>query len=233
MRQASPRGVSTGWSAPSSSEEIGFGVSAATPVVSNVGGVASRSRHLGPTLSQAMLVRVEVLRHRTRDGRRWLTFHPRALRDPAHRQGRKRRRRTSPRQLVRVSRRQSPNRRHPARPGLVTPSCSGASPCAPPAASPGGSPRAISRSRRARFVAEHELHYPVRASEVAVEVAALRCIGHAGDLVVSLGQLSHNRAGFAGAPRRVHRQPRRVARAMVQAALRRAASPGSASRRIL
>jgi hypothetical protein len=49
-------------------------------------------------------------------------------------------------------------------------------------------------SRRARYLAERELHYPVRKCEVGVEIQAMRCISPAGDLVVSLGQLASDRA---------------------------------------
>ncbi|HSN25697.1 MAG TPA: hypothetical protein VLT45_05410 [Kofleriaceae bacterium] len=47
-------------------------------------------------------------------------------------------------------------------------------------------------SRRARYIAEREIRYPVRRSEVTVEVDALRCISGGGDLAISLGQLSEH-----------------------------------------
>ena len=60
-------------------------------------------------------------------------------------------------------------------------------------------------SRRARYVAEHEMHYPVRRSEVDVDVAAVRCVSHPGDLVISLGPLSEHaspeRRGMFTGPR--------------------------------
>jgi hypothetical protein len=60
-------------------------------------------------------------------------------------------------------------------------------------------------SRRARFMAEHELHLPVRRSEVDVELTAIRCISQPGDLVISLGALSEHaspeRRGMFTGPR--------------------------------
>lgn len=60
-------------------------------------------------------------------------------------------------------------------------------------------------SRRARFVAEHEMHYPVRRSEVSVDLAAVRCISPAGDLVISVGPLAEHaspeRRGMFTGPR--------------------------------
>ena len=49
------------------------------------------------------------------------------------------------------------------------------------------------RSRRARYVAEHEIHYPVRRSEVVVEATAVRCIADDGDLVIAVGSVEPER----------------------------------------
>ena len=61
-------------------------------------------------------------------------------------------------------------------------------------------------SRRARYVAEHEIHYPVRRSTVVVEHTAVRCISGAGDLVLSVGvgearAVSPERRGVFTGPR--------------------------------
>jgi len=61
-------------------------------------------------------------------------------------------------------------------------------------------------SRSARYLAEHEIHYPVRRAELGVEVEAIRCICSAGDLVISLGQMapehvSAERRGMFTGPR--------------------------------
>lgn len=47
-------------------------------------------------------------------------------------------------------------------------------------------------SRPARYVAQREIRYPVRRSEVAVDIDALRCTSGRGGLVISLGQLSQH-----------------------------------------
>jgi Uncharacterized conserved protein (COG2071) len=62
------------------------------------------------------------------------------------------------------------------------------------------------RSRRARYLAQHEIHYPVRRSDVVVEPEAVRCICGQGDLVISLGiadagQVSPERRGMFTGPR--------------------------------
>jgi len=62
------------------------------------------------------------------------------------------------------------------------------------------------RSRRARYVAEHEIHYPVRRSDVVVELTAVRCVTDDGDLVISVGQpatdhVSPERRGMFTGPR--------------------------------
>lgn len=60
-------------------------------------------------------------------------------------------------------------------------------------------------SRRARYAADHELHYPTRRSEVEVDPDAVRCISPAGDLVISVGPLSEHaspeRRGMFTGPR--------------------------------
>jgi hypothetical protein len=60
-------------------------------------------------------------------------------------------------------------------------------------------------SRRARYMAEHEIRYPVRRSEVEVELDAIRCVSARGDLVISVGQLcqhaSPERRGVFTGPR--------------------------------
>jgi hypothetical protein len=62
------------------------------------------------------------------------------------------------------------------------------------------------RSRRARYMAEHEIHYPVRRAEIAVEVEAVRCLCGDGDLVISVGptesqHVSPERRGMFTGPR--------------------------------
>ena len=47
-------------------------------------------------------------------------------------------------------------------------------------------------SRRARYLAEREIRYPVRKSQVAVDVEALRCASGRRDLVISLGMVSEH-----------------------------------------
>jgi hypothetical protein len=49
-------------------------------------------------------------------------------------------------------------------------------------------------SRRARYLAERELHYPVRKAELAADLEAIRCISPTGDLVISLGRTGGDRA---------------------------------------
>ncbi|MBV8756899.1 MAG: DUF2071 domain-containing protein [Deltaproteobacteria bacterium] len=47
-------------------------------------------------------------------------------------------------------------------------------------------------SRRARYLAEREIRYPVRRSEVTTSIDALRCVSDRGDLVISVGRLSEH-----------------------------------------